>query len=130
MLVTGGTGGLGAVEARHLVTVHGVRRLLLVSRSGVAGDELTGLDADVAVEACDVADRDAVADLLSRHEVSAVVHAAGVLDDGVIEAIERPSARFCVGVQWHPENFWRTGEFGRLFETFVDAARTRLDRRT
>ena len=50
-------------------------------------------------------------------------------DDGVIEAIEKPSARFCIGVQWHPENFWRTGEFGRLFEAFVDAARTRLDRK-
>ena len=44
--------------------------------------------------------------------------------DGVIEAIERPNARFCVGVQWHPENFWRTGEFRSLFEEFVKAAET------
>lgn len=43
--------------------------------------------------------------------------------DGVIEAIERPAARFCVAVQWHPENFWRTGEFRPLFEGFVDACR-------
>jgi putative glutamine amidotransferase len=42
--------------------------------------------------------------------------------DGVVEAIERPSARFCLGVQWHPENFWRTGEFRSLFEEFVKAA--------
>jgi len=42
--------------------------------------------------------------------------------DGVIEAIEDPSARFCLGVQWHPENFWRTGEFRALFEGFVQAA--------
>jgi len=42
--------------------------------------------------------------------------------DGVVEAIERPTARFCVGVQWHPENFWRTGEFRSLFESFVAAA--------
>ena len=42
--------------------------------------------------------------------------------DGVIEAIERPSARFCLAVQWHPENFWRTGEFRSLFEAFVKAA--------
>jgi putative glutamine amidotransferase len=42
--------------------------------------------------------------------------------DGVVEAIERPGARFCVGVQWHPENFWRTGEFRSLFEEFVKAA--------
>jgi putative glutamine amidotransferase len=45
--------------------------------------------------------------------------------DGVIEAIERPSARFCVAVQWHPENFWRTGEFRSLFEEFVKAAESR-----
>jgi putative glutamine amidotransferase len=42
--------------------------------------------------------------------------------DGVIEAIEDPGARFCLGVQWHPENFWRTGEFRALFEGFVQAA--------
>lgn len=46
--------------------------------------------------------------------------------DGVIEAVEAPAARFCVGVQWHPENFWRTGEFNELFGSFVDAARERL----
>jgi putative glutamine amidotransferase len=43
--------------------------------------------------------------------------------DGVIEAMERPSSRFCVAVQWHPENFWRTGEFRPLFEQFLNAAR-------
>ena len=42
--------------------------------------------------------------------------------DGVIEAIEDPNARFCVGVQWHPENFFRTGEFRPLFEAFLEAA--------
>jgi putative glutamine amidotransferase len=41
--------------------------------------------------------------------------------DGVIEAIERPTSRYCVAVQWHPENFWRTGEFRALFEGFVKA---------
>jgi gamma-glutamyl-gamma-aminobutyrate hydrolase PuuD len=41
--------------------------------------------------------------------------------DGVIEAIEQPKLRFCIGVQWHPENFWRTGEFRSLFESFVAA---------
>jgi putative glutamine amidotransferase len=41
--------------------------------------------------------------------------------DGVIEAIERPGSRFCLAVQWHPENFWRTGEFRTLFEEFVRA---------
>jgi putative glutamine amidotransferase len=42
--------------------------------------------------------------------------------DGIIEAIEDPAARFCLGVQWHPENFWRTGEFRPLFEGFLEAA--------
>ncbi len=46
--------------------------------------------------------------------------------DGVVEAIERPDASFCLGVQWHPENFWRTREFNGLFERFVAAARQRL----
>jgi putative glutamine amidotransferase len=45
--------------------------------------------------------------------------------DGVVEAIEDPSARFCLGVQWHPENFWRTGEFRALFDGLVHAAEER-----
>jgi len=45
--------------------------------------------------------------------------------DGVIEAIEDPAKRFCLGVQWHPENFYRTGEFRSLFEGLVNAARTK-----
>jgi putative glutamine amidotransferase len=44
--------------------------------------------------------------------------------DGVVEAIERPASEFCVGVQWHPENFWRTGEFAPLFEAFVNASKS------
>ncbi len=64
----------------------------------------------------------------SRHH-QAVKHVAPGLTavatapDGVIEAIERPDARFCLGVQWHPENFWRTGEFGRLFRAFVESCK-------
>jgi putative glutamine amidotransferase len=63
----------------------------------------------------------------SRHH-QAVKHLGAGLEvvatapDGVIEAVERPGA-FCLGVQWHPENFWRTGEFRPLFEGFVDACR-------
>lgn len=62
----------------------------------------------------------------SRHH-QAVAQAAPGFDvtatapDGVVEAIEHPGARFCVGVQWHPENFWRTGEFRPLFEGFIEA---------
>jgi putative glutamine amidotransferase len=43
--------------------------------------------------------------------------------DGVIEAIEDPEARFCLAVQWHPESFWRTGEFRPLFEGFLATGR-------
>jgi putative glutamine amidotransferase len=43
--------------------------------------------------------------------------------DGVIEAIECSASGFCLGVQWHPENFWRTGEFRPLFEGFIEACR-------
>lgn len=55
--------------------------------------------------------------------------ASATAPDGVIEAIEAPDATFCVGVQWHPENFWRTGEFKPLFDAFVEAARERLGAR-
>jgi putative glutamine amidotransferase len=62
----------------------------------------------------------------SRHHQSVQRLAAGfevtaMAPDGVIEAIERKPGRFCLGVQWHPENFWRTGEFRPLFEGFVTA---------
>ena len=45
--------------------------------------------------------------------------------DGVIEGAERPDSGFCLAVQWHPENFWRTGEFRTLFDAFIEAARGR-----
>jgi putative glutamine amidotransferase len=50
--------------------------------------------------------------------------------DGVVEAIEAPDARFCIGVQWHPENFWQSGEFKPLFDSFVGAARARIEEAT
>jgi putative glutamine amidotransferase len=55
---------------------------------------------------------------------------SAVSEDGVVEAIERPSSAFCVGVQWHPENFWRTGEFAGLFGDFVAAAANHASRPT
>ncbi len=48
--------------------------------------------------------------------------ATATAPDRVIEAIEDPSRRFCLGVQWHPENFYRTGEFRPLFEGFITAS--------
>ncbi|MFI0901867.1 SDR family NAD(P)-dependent oxidoreductase [Streptomyces sp. NPDC020983] len=98
VLVTGGTGTLGALVARHLVTAHGVRHLLLTSRRGgqapgadALRGELTALGAEVTVAACDAADRDALAGLLAtvpaEHPLTGVVHCAGVLDDGMVEAL-------------------------------------------
>ncbi|MFD1543435.1 SDR family NAD(P)-dependent oxidoreductase [Nonomuraea guangzhouensis] len=98
VLVTGGTGGLGALVARHLVTVHGVRDLLLVSRSGMSAtgaadllQELSALGARVRIAACDVADRGALAEVLAEVSAQAplrgVVHAAGALDDGVLDSL-------------------------------------------
>ncbi len=49
--------------------------------------------------------------------------ATATAPDGVVEGIEHPDRRFVLGVQWHPENFWRTGEFRSLFEAFVQACR-------
>jgi putative glutamine amidotransferase len=71
----------------------------------------------------------------SRHHQSVGRVGSGLISsatapDGVIEAIEKPDSDFCVGVQWHPENFWRTGEFAPLFASFVSAARERLSARS
>ncbi|MFZ1153270.1 MAG: type I polyketide synthase [Solirubrobacteraceae bacterium] len=98
VLITGGTGALGAVMARHLVSVHGVRSLLLTGRQGdrspgaqLLQAELVEMGAKVTIAACDVSDRDQLAQLLTtvpeEHPLSAVVHAAGVLDDCVIASL-------------------------------------------
>ncbi|MFI8932323.1 type I polyketide synthase [Streptomyces sp. NPDC053474] len=97
-VLVSGAGSLGALVARHLVTRHGVRSLVLASRRGPDAEgvpelvaELTGQGATVAAIACDVSDRDQVKALLAavpeEHRLTGVVHTAGAFDDGLIEAL-------------------------------------------
>ncbi|WP_437308060.1 type I polyketide synthase [Sorangium sp. So ce388] len=98
VLVTGGTGTLGALVARHLVQQHGTRHLLLASRHGLDAPgahallrELEGAGASVTIAACDAADRSALERLLAsvprEHPLTAIIHAAGTLDDGVLASL-------------------------------------------
>ncbi|MFE2679862.1 SDR family NAD(P)-dependent oxidoreductase, partial [Streptomyces hygroscopicus] len=116
VLVTGGTGVLGGVVARHLVVRHGVEKLVLVSRRGVeaegAAELRAGLEAagaEVLIVACDAADREALSGVLSGlpegFGLSGVVHAAGVLDDGLFTSLTRervePVLRAKVDAAWN-----------------------------
>ncbi|MEU1631101.1 type I polyketide synthase [Streptomyces sp. NPDC020096] len=98
VLITGGTGASGGAVARHVVAQHGVRHVVLTSRRGREAPavvdleaELVALGAEVTIAACDVTDRDSLARVLAgippEHPLTGVVHAAGVLDGGVIESL-------------------------------------------
>ncbi|MET7993312.1 type I polyketide synthase [Amycolatopsis sp. NPDC005232] len=112
VLVTGATGVLGKLIARHLVTSYGVQDLLLTSRRGLDAPgarefvaSLEELGASVSLVACDLASRAAVVSLLDGVSLSAVIHTAGVVDDGVLlsltpermDAVLRPK----VDAAWH-----------------------------
>jgi acyl transferase domain-containing protein/acyl carrier protein len=98
VLITGGTGVLGGLTARHLVDTYGVRHLLLLGRRGLDGEgaselgaELVAQGVDVRIVACDAADREALAEVVdsvpAAHPLTAVIHAAGVLDDATVAAL-------------------------------------------
>ncbi|MGP4115064.1 SDR family NAD(P)-dependent oxidoreductase, partial [Streptomyces sp. 4N509B] len=104
VLITGGTGALGSLLARHLVTEHGVRSLVLTSRRGGEAPgvaelvaELEQHGATVRVAACDAADREQLAAVLAaipaEHALTGVVHAAGVVADGVIGSLTEEQVR-------------------------------------
>ncbi|MEU7673016.1 type I polyketide synthase [Streptomyces huasconensis] len=133
VLVTGGTGLIGSAVARHLVTRHGVRDLVLIGRRGPDAPgarelaaELTALGATVRVEACDAADRAALGRLLAGLDgLRGVVHAAGALDDGVVtaltperlETVLRPKA----DAAWNLHELTRDRDLA-LFALFSSAA--------
>jgi acyl transferase domain-containing protein len=98
VLITGGTGVLGGLIARHLVSAHGVRSIVLASRRGLEAEgarelqsELESCGASVTIAACDVSERGQIERLLGQlpqeSPLSAVVHAAGAIDDGVLESL-------------------------------------------
>ncbi|HEV7936669.1 MAG TPA: type I polyketide synthase [Solirubrobacteraceae bacterium] len=98
MLLTGGTGGFGALVARHLAREHDARHLLLVSRRGPQAEgaaelvqELAELGCHAVAVACDTADRNELSRVIDsippERPLTAVIHAAGVIEDATIESL-------------------------------------------
>jgi acyl transferase domain-containing protein/NADPH:quinone reductase-like Zn-dependent oxidoreductase/acyl carrier protein len=134
VLVTGGTGLLGGLAAKHLAATGRAAEVVLASRSGPAAPGVAGLAAGIAaygtgvrVTACDAADRPALAGLLAKVRLTGVVHAAGVLDDGVaqsltparIDAVMRPKA----DAAWHLHELTQDADL-EMFVLFSAAAAT------
>jgi acyl carrier protein len=129
VLITGASGTLAGLVSRHLVTEHGVRHLVLVSRRGAPADlcaQLTELGAEVTSAGCDAADRPALAEVISGvPRLAAVVHAAGVLDDAVLQSLtpQRLDAvlRPKVDAAWHLHELTREHDLSAfvLFSSIV-----------
>jgi malonyl CoA-acyl carrier protein transacylase len=136
VLITGGSGALGALVARHLVESHDARHMLLVSRRGEEAPaaaelraELESLGAELRIAACDVADRGELQALLAsipgEHPLGAVFHCAGLLDDGLLESLDagrlervmRPK----VDATWHLHELTADAELS-AFVLFSSAA--------
>ncbi|TLW90497.1 SDR family NAD(P)-dependent oxidoreductase [Saccharomonospora piscinae] len=138
VLITGASGGLGRIVARHLAETHGVRHLVLLSRRGRqaegAGElaaDLTELGAEVTFAACDVADAAAVArvldDIPADRPLAGVVHTAGVVDDGLVESLSMDQIdrvlRPKVCGAWHLHTLTRQLDL-RAFIVFSSGATT------
>jgi acyl transferase domain-containing protein/D-arabinose 1-dehydrogenase-like Zn-dependent alcohol dehydrogenase/acyl carrier protein len=132
VLITGGTGTLGRLVARHLARTHGVRRLLLLSRQGPAApgvDRLRGdlaeFGADVTITACDVADPGDLCRAIAGHALTAVVHAAGTIDDATIGSLTPgrigPVLRPKADAAWHLHQLTRDRDLS-AFVLFSSAA--------
>jgi acyl transferase domain-containing protein/thioesterase domain-containing protein len=139
LLVTGGTGDLGGLVAGHFVESHGIRRVLLASRSGAEAEgaaelvaSLESRGAQVRVAACDVGDREQLAELIASidaaHPLTAVVHCAMVLDDGIFAALtpERLDRVLAAKADaaWHLHELTEGMELGAfvLFSSLAGAA--------
>ncbi|MEU6996367.1 type I polyketide synthase [Streptomyces sp. NPDC046465] len=125
VLITGGTGALGALTARHLVTRHGARHLLLSSKRGADAPgalelaaDLSALGARVAFAACDPGDRDAAAALLdsvsAEHPLTAVFHCAGTVSDAVVQNLTAEQVEEVMRVKadaaWHLHELTRDAD--------------------
>ncbi|MEU3457146.1 SDR family NAD(P)-dependent oxidoreductase, partial [Micromonospora sp. NPDC006766] len=136
VLITGGTGGLGALLAEHLAGRHGVRELVLTSRRGLAApgaealrDRLAELGATARIVACDVADRNAVERLIGEigDRLTGIVHTAGVVADGMIGTLTRDALDTVLAAKadgaWHLHEL-TVGLPLRAFVLFSSAAGT------
>ena len=136
VLITGGTGMLGGVFAEHLITHHGIRHLLLISRRGPNApgapelrQHLTDLGAEITVAACDTSNPSDLAAVLETipadHPLTAVIHAAGVLDDAVVTELSSEQLDTVLTAKadaaWHLHQLTRNHDLG-AFVMFSSAA--------